>query len=178
MPNTAFTIDCKGGPLVIVVDEDGLVSTPTIDVEAERSLAELGFEPHPCLVAMNNDLRENAREGHADIVALLLEAGANPQEKSNSGWTPLHWAARNGHTDVVALLLEAGVNPQKKNASGRTPLHWAAKNGHADIVVLLLEAGANPQEKDAFGRTSRHLAVLNGHTAVVALLKSWIEEHS
>ena len=178
MSNTAFTIECEGGPLVIVIDNDGLVSVPTIDVEAERSLVELGFKPHPCLAAMNNTLRENSRHGHADIVALLLEAGANPQEKNNDDWTPLHWAAENGHADIVVLLLEAGANPQEKNNLGYTPLHWAAWTGHTDVVALLLETGANPQEKNIYDKTPLHLAAENGHTDVVALLKSWIEENN
>ena len=137
MPDTLFTIECKGGPLVIVINEDGLVSTPTIDVEAERSLAELGFEPYPCLAAMDNTLMENSRDGHADVVTLLLEAGASSQEKNYSGWTPLHWAAWDGHDDVVTILLEAGANPQEKNNAGNTPLHWAARYGHTDVVELL-----------------------------------------
>ena len=178
MPNTSFTIDCEGGPLVIVVDEDGLVSTPTIDVETERSLAELGFEPHPCLAAMDNALMENARDGYADVVAILLEAGANPQELDYYDWTPLHWAAREGHANIVETLLEAGANPQKKNINGNTPLHLAARDGHADVVDILLEAGSNPQEKNNIGSTPLHWAAWTGHADIVEILNRWMENNS
>ena len=48
-----------------------------------------------------------AREGHTQVVRLLLQAGANPDP--NAKGYALFWAAREGHTQVVRLLLEAGV---------------------------------------------------------------------
>lgn len=51
--------------------------------------------------------------GHADVVRLLLEAGANPNTRDNWNYTPLHEAAIKGKIDVcigiyldnIALLL-------------------------------------------------------------------------
>ena len=42
-----------------------------------------------------------AANGHAGLVTLLLSHGANPDQRSSSGWTPLHQAAYHGHLKVV-----------------------------------------------------------------------------
>jgi ankyrin repeat protein len=44
--------------------------------------------------------------GHENIVSLLLEKSADVNDKSNSGYTPLHCARKHqGHEDIVSLLL-------------------------------------------------------------------------
>ena len=45
-----------------------------------------------------------AKTGHADIVALLLQAGADINEMRDEG-TPLHMAALYGKSDIVKILL-------------------------------------------------------------------------
>ncbi|WP_257254281.1 ankyrin repeat domain-containing protein, partial [Endozoicomonas sp. SESOKO3] len=50
-----------------------------------------------------------AREGHTDIVQLLIEAGADLNAALPNGASPLFIAARKGHTDIVKLLIEAGA---------------------------------------------------------------------
>ena len=65
-----------------------------------------------------------AREGHREMVQLLLEAGARTGPSNTVGSTPLHWAADAGHTDVVGLLCDAGANTEattQASASTRSP---------------------------------------------------------
>jgi ankyrin repeat protein len=45
-----------------------------------------------------------AAEGLADVVRILLEAGANRDIKDQDGDTALTFARQNGHTEVVKLL--------------------------------------------------------------------------
>ncbi len=50
-----------------------------------------------------------ARWGKRDMVALLLERGADVN-KSGARWaTPLAWAQKKGHADIEAILLHAGA---------------------------------------------------------------------
>ena len=47
----------------------------------------------------------------AATIAVLLDAGADPNVKSKDGDTPLHWAARSSDTAGLAALLAAGADP-------------------------------------------------------------------
>jgi ankyrin repeat protein len=49
-----------------------------------------------------------AREGHADLVELLLAKGAETNVENNDGKTPMKVAAEKGHKDVIKLLRQHG----------------------------------------------------------------------
>ena len=49
----------------------------------------------------------NGPKGHYDVVAFLLERGAEPDKPDERGRTPLYWVAENGHQRIVKLLLES-----------------------------------------------------------------------
>lgn len=51
-------------------------------------------------------LMKAAEYGHVKVVKLLLEAGADVNEKTGGGFTPLILAAENGHVEVVDLLMK------------------------------------------------------------------------
>jgi cytohesin len=53
-------------------------------------------------------LHEAARNGHGDIVQLLLAAGADPQLRNGEGKTPAELAADSGHAAVAQSLMRAG----------------------------------------------------------------------
>lgn len=48
-------------------------------------------------------------QGHLDVVALLINHGAEVTCKDKKGYTPLHAAASNGQINVVKHLLNLGV---------------------------------------------------------------------
>jgi uncharacterized protein len=66
---------------------------------------------------------------HADIVRILLGAGANPGVRQSAGWTPLHAAAANGDPQSVELLLGAGADPAATNDEGRSVMDLATESG-------------------------------------------------
>ncbi len=47
-----------------------------------------------------------SENGHAECVSLLLEAGADIDNKNEDEQTPLHLASIHGRSKVVQLLLE------------------------------------------------------------------------
>lgn len=88
-----------------------------------------------------------AREGHAGVLRLLVEAtkgskgGIDVPDKYSQA-TPLSHASSEGHSESVKVLLEAGSDVHARDEFRKTPIHYAAWQGHVDIVVLLLAAGA------------------------------------
>ena len=76
-------------------------------------------------------LHAAAVAGNADIVQVLLAAGANP--RIHQGWTALHVAAWSGNRAVVQALLGAGADPGRGDEDGRTALHAAAWGANDEV---------------------------------------------
>ena len=106
-----------------------------------------------------------AMNGHAPVVKLLLENGAQVDQVCyRSDTTALMLAAGYGHAQVVELLLEAGVakDVHELECGARyTALMQASGNGHAQVVQLLLEAGADKDVR-VHGCTALMLATSRG----------------
>jgi ankyrin repeat protein len=110
--------------------------------------------------------------GHADVVRLLVNAGADVDAKAfDEDETPLQQTAWHGHHSCVELLLKAEAEVNLQNAVGHTALHQAASNGHESVVRLLLEYEADPQIVDKHGQTARVLAEANEHGTTASMLK-------
>jgi hypothetical protein len=79
---------------------------------------------------------------HPDAVRLLLEAGANPNQRDrNKDMTLLHSAAYRRRGDVmIAMLLRHGADPNLRDASGRTPLDIANESRRPKNAALLQAA--------------------------------------
>ena len=80
---------------------------------------------------------------HADVVRVLLDAGANPNVRQSAGWTPLHAAAMNGDLTSVELLLASGADPAATNEEGRSVADLANDSGDeatADRIHAALQA--------------------------------------
>jgi ankyrin repeat protein len=69
--------------------------------------------------------REPGSRKPEEAVAILLEAGANPNAKSPDGSTLLHQAARLGNLDMIRALAKAKVDFSQKNDDGFTALDVA-----------------------------------------------------
>lgn len=80
-------------------------------------------------------LHSAAAGRHADVVRILLEAGADVHVRQQGGWTPLHSAAQNGDLDSVRLLLVAGADPTVGNDEGRTSLDLATTDAVRDALA-------------------------------------------
>ena len=89
-------------------------------------------------------LHKAADGGDADVITVLLTAGADLHAQNNDGDTPLHKAALGGYAEAIAALVAAGANPNVTNKYGSTPLHKAADGNHAEAITALLAAGADP----------------------------------
>jgi ankyrin repeat protein len=119
---------------------------------------------------LNTYLHLASDRGHKDIAELLIEKGANINQKVWSGNTPLHCASLYGHKEIVELLIANGATFDEENEIGETPLHFASAKGHKDIVKLLIENGANINQENEISETPLHWASENGHNDIAELL--------
>jgi ankyrin repeat protein len=99
-----------------------------------------------------------ARQDCLDCVKVLIEAGADVNQVTHYGWTPLLTATQNRHYKLAAYLLEHGANPNILNNGGWGPLYIATDNrnieggdypvrkpdmDHLEYIKLLIDRGAN-----------------------------------
>lgn len=88
-----------------------------------------------------------AHLGHAEVVRILIRAGAPLDHVNNLGWTAVIEAIVLGnggprHTDTLRALVQAGANPNLADRNGQTPLALARARGYGTMVELLRQAGA------------------------------------
>ena len=103
-----------------------------------------------------------ARNGHEDVVKLLLDRGAEVNAKDANGWTALHLATRQGHKGVVLLLLGRGSDVGAKTSRGSTPLDLATTIGYMSIVDVLLEVNTQEHFKRCFAAEVSLISVVHG----------------
>ena len=84
---------------------------------------------------------EASREGHEEMVALLLSQGAdiNAQTEETQE-TALTLACCGGFLEVADFLIKAGADLE---LGASTPLMEASQEGHLELVRYMLEAGAS-----------------------------------
>ena len=88
-----------------------------------------------------------AHLGHAEVVRVLIAAGAPLDHVNNLGWTALMESIVLGnggkaHTDTLEALVKAGANLNIADRQGVTPLGHARSRGYAGMVRILEAAGA------------------------------------
>ncbi|KAI7235777.1 hypothetical protein KC330_g4076 [Hortaea werneckii] len=112
-----------------------------------------------------------------DIVALLLQYGADVNAESDGGWTPLHTACVEQATPIVVdQLLQRGARPNKRTLSGKTPFHLSCENGLIELVKYFLgRKDVIFDTKDNFGNTPLLASANSQHLEIVQLLAPWTE---
>ncbi|KAM9744852.1 caskin-2-like [Menidia menidia] len=102
-----------------------------------------GDRKEPGDSAFTTPLHLAARNGHTDVIRLLLKAGIDINRTNRSG-TALHEAALYGKTEAVRLLLEAGVDVNIRNGYNQTALdivtQFTSCSAGRDIKTLLRDA--------------------------------------
>jgi len=88
-----------------------------------------------------------AHLGHAEVVRMLIAAGAPLDHVNNLGWTALMESIVLGdggtaHTDTLAALVKAGANVDIADRDGVTPLSHARRRGFTAMTEILERAGA------------------------------------
>ena len=79
--------------------------------------------------ALGGELRSTAlhwacRQGHLQIVTLLIQYGADTKIFDAEGCAPIHIASQFGFTAIVAYFVAKGDNVNFTDENGMTPLMW------------------------------------------------------
>jgi len=111
-----------------------------------------------------------SRHGRLESARVLLEHGADVNNRDEHGMSPLHLASRYPSNDLVRLLLLHHADLKALDARGNTALHQASHFGQITVVMLLLEEGADVNARNNLGLTPLHYAANDGHLEVVQLL--------
>jgi len=142
------------------------------DLTAVRRLLKNGGDVNAALGDGTTALHHAAMRGDADMVGVLLYAGANVRATTRlGGYTALHLASQRGHDAVIERLIQAGSNPNQATITGATPLMLAAASGHVAAVKQLVahKADLNAREQ-ASDQTALMFAAAFDRPEVVKVL--------
>ena len=119
--------------------------------------------------------------GHADVVRIMLENGADVELGDDRKRRPLWEAAFYGHQDVMDLLLDNGADVDVADAWGITPLHAPGPhygypgdlewNHAANVAEYLISRGANVNARDTWGRSPLDLYAGWNHPNAAAVVR-------
>ena len=112
-----------------------------------------------------------ARAGHADVLSLLLEHGADVDVWDKFDATPLRRASKAGKLDAGQVLLDRGADINARDMHGQTPLSGAMSEGHIELARMLVKRGARINTQNTHNRyTPLHWAVAKTNIQAVRLL--------
>ncbi|MEJ8566561.1 ankyrin repeat domain-containing protein [Elongatibacter sediminis] len=164
--------DFAGRPVIQVAARAG--ATPAIEWLAAR-----GYGIDTADAIGFTALFEAAREGHAETVSALIDAGADIHRAARPNGlslTPLHLAAIGDHADVMSVLLAAGADTDVTGTIGATPLMWAVFEGSQAAARMLLEVGADAGLASSDGSTFITIAEQRGWDKLVDLARDSLKE--
>jgi hypothetical protein len=101
------------------------------------------------------------RHWYGELLALLLELGADPNVADDDGNYALTAVLLNTHIDsadrlrFAKMLLDAGARVSNSGRwGGHSVLHLAARSNDGEMVQLLLQRGGDPLARTDIGRTA------------------------
>ena len=123
-------------------------------------------DPQP-LRFIRRDISQGEDDG-SDIAKLLLERGANVNERDKDNAMPLHLASYNKRLKIAQVLLDHGANADAEKDQGKTALqivlrgNYNAQEDGVGIARLLLEHGAEAYARDKYHIFTSDLACCFG----------------
>lgn len=167
-----FISQGAGQPLEEGQAQELVAAVKAGDVETTRQLLDAGASASQRDELYLPILFWAAANGNEELLELLLDRGAPPDDFGLAGYTPLAAAARFGHIKLASRLLDHHSQPNAAGPPYRiTPLMCTAMGGHAEMARMLLLRGAEIDRQDsADGFTALMHATANKKKNVVALL--------
>jgi ankyrin repeat protein len=89
-----------------------------------------------------------SREGHLELVRLILENGGDINFQNEvTGETALINSSKAGHFEIVKFLIKNGANINAKDNKGNTALLCGCTKGHLDIVKMIREYASSDSKE-------------------------------
>ncbi|HTD23235.1 MAG TPA: ankyrin repeat domain-containing protein [Terriglobales bacterium] len=168
-------------------------NSKTVPVEVDNALSQAAFRGDSAMLrvlleagATTQDPQSKdkaismaVRSRNVEAVRLLLDYGANPNLRDESGGTTLMEAASSGLPALVELFLKYHPDVNVRSNDGSTALMGAVGEWHsgaeppevnrAAVVRLLLAAGADPNARDQEGDTALIKAAWDADAALLLI---------
>ena len=173
-PLVKFLLDRGAKPLP-AGGEPALIAAAGIaedDIEGVRLLLKRRSAVNAVDRRQRSALMVAAAEGHEQIAAALLGAGADAGLVDRHGSTALMEAARAGAVAIVQQLAQAKPDASVRDQHGRDALTLACQSphAHADTVRALLALGSEAKAVGSDGRSALDHAAAAGRWDLVTLL--------
>jgi uncharacterized protein len=140
------------------------------DKQAVRTMAQSG-KVNQAAPDGSTALHWAVENNDAEMVALLLKAGAKATVATRYEVQPISLAAVNGNAAILEALVAAGADVNTTLPGGETVLMTAARGGQLPAVQFLIAKGANVNAKDStLGQTALMWAAARDNAAVVKAL--------
>jgi len=137
--------DIQAAFLALAIDDVSLALGCTKNifaplVKVSRLLLLAGANPNHITDHMNHSplLGMYAYQGNTEMVSLLLEYGADPNQTNEKGVAPLALAATGGFLDTMKLLVQCGASINTVDEEGVCALVEAAKRGQLVSMEFLV----------------------------------------
>ncbi|MEZ4225701.1 MAG: ankyrin repeat domain-containing protein [Polyangiaceae bacterium] len=149
------------------------------NLELTRQLLELGADPNVLADGGRSVLTTGLVHGCSqELLALLVDHGADPLLANEDGFGPLHALAETNKPHYLNWLLSLDADLEQRTNKGHTALQIAAALGHVQALKALLFAGANPATLSADAKTARDIAIEEAKSETMQALDAWAKRRT
>ncbi|KAI0452441.1 ankyrin repeat-containing domain protein [Xylaria acuta] len=153
---------CIGKTIAALVAHGSDIHSPTRKTCTDRR-PQACLKPSDCTHRGETAFHLAAMENRLDVLALLVENGADPHAPDGYGHTALYRALEYKQDQVGDFILGISTdkNPIVYEPTRSTALHIACRFGHMQIIGRLLGRGVSPDVVDSQGYTPLHEVLQN-----------------
>ncbi len=143
-------------------------------IEVIKVLLKHGYDPNKTRnIIGESALMQALGKQSAEMITLLIAAGADVNAVDNVGQSSLMRAAGGGNVELCNLLVECGANVNLVGAQNFTAFYFACDGGYVSVMDYLHQQGADIHIRNADKETCLIRAARKGHAEAV----SWLLQH-